>query len=134
MREIKYRAFLKWQKCIFPVLDINWQYDRIDVQRCDGTYSAPMDQFELMQFTGLKDSKGVEIYEGDILKCNGGADDFFFVVDFAHGCFIAKVKDHEPDSDYGYPELKAYIGWKFIPEYEVIGNIYSNPELLKGVN
>lgn len=87
----------------------------------------------LGQFTGLKDEDNKEIYEGDILRCNGGAADFYFVVGFDHARFTAKVdwlEDKEID-DFGYPPLMAYIGWKFIPEYSVVGNIYENFELLK---
>ena len=71
----------------------------------------------LMQYTGLKDKNGVEVFEGDIYQCDN--------------------PNHAPhkvgwdiynDTDYnqcvsGFPMCGH--------EYEVIGNIYSNPELLE---
>lgn len=83
----------------------------------------------LTHSTGLKDKNGVEIYEGDILKL--------------HAIFLA------PDDKIGYLEYSPKYGYSIIFEgnrlyrqeywastnklnYEVIGNIYENPELLEG--
>lgn len=86
-------------------------------------------EYQIMQSTGLKDKNGVEIYEGDILKL--------------HAIFLA------PDDKIGYLEYSPKYGYSIIFEgnrlyrqeywastnklnYEVIGNIYENPELLEG--
>ncbi len=85
------------------------------------------DQPVLMQFTGLKDSKGVEIFEGDILRINGGGGDIFAAIGFQEGCFVLEG----PWADQrNYPELKYYIGMTFIEKWEVCGNVHQNPELL----
>ena len=70
--------------------------------------------YVLMQFTGLLDRNGKEIYEGDILRCEGETNQP--PVNFYRGCFYVSGT---PFSD---------IDEELI---EVIGNIYENPELVK---
>ena len=80
----------------------------------------------LMQFTGLKDKNGVEIYEGDILKSFG--NNFRFIVIFDRGCFCAKRADAEWTytlHDYFLRNNANNL------QGEIIGNIHQNPELLK---
>lgn len=82
----------------------------------------------LMQYTGLKDRNGIEIYEGDILDLDSGSEsDCIGAVIFEYGCFCYKA-DWIKDGQH-YPELKAYTEISFC-DVEVIGNIYENPELL----
>ncbi len=80
----------------------------------------------LMQYTGLKDKNGKEIYEGDILKSQ--EDKILGSVGFENGCFVLKAVWIDPAVN-DYPELKYYIDLEFMT-VEVIGNIYENPELL----
>ena len=80
------------------------------------------DKCELMQYIGLKDKNGKEIYEGDILKIE---TDIIGEVVFKDGCFVNN------SSGWG---LHTYLSMPTpykIPEIEIIGNIYENPELLK---
>ena len=73
------------------------------------------------QFTGLQDKNGIEIYEGDIVK--GCWNSVFTIVWENHSTsFQARVND-------GYQREISYFG---LDKLEVIGNIYDNPELLKG--
>ena len=76
------------------------------------------------QYTGLTDKNGRRIFEGDILKFTGadGRDVYLNVV-FEDGAFLM--------------EEDGVINSDLMPSYdclgvEVIGNIYDNPELLKG--
>lgn len=87
------------------------------------------DRFELMQFTGLLDKNGKEIYEGDILLRKDMRGRLFFHEDKA--CFYAWWRYHKPKKD---DRTDEFSGGGFdkeeASESEVIGNIYSNPELL----
>lgn len=109
MREIKFRA---WSK------EYNEMYDWGGVQY--EIYAHLRDiwtdkGFELMQFTGLHDKNGKEIWEGDIVKA-----DYYGIVEviWKDGSFILKNK--LPLIEYQY-----YV--------EVIGNIYENRDLLKEI-
>ncbi len=76
------------------------------------------------QYTGLKDKNGKEIYEGDIVEWAGYKMEVFWGEDIGigYGSCWRPCGDNK-----GYHESMT----GFIDEYEVIGNIYDNPELLK---
>ena len=80
-------------------------------------------QEPLMQYTGLKDKNGVEIYESDIVT---RADSKKGVVDFGRHLFDGTAR-----ASQGY-----YFGDGYTLDgtLEVIGNIYENPELLENNN
>lgn len=74
------------------------------------------------RYTGLKDSKGNKIYEGDIIKEYTTEDEYLLAeVIYTKGCFMGKEPGHDPV----YPIYDFWGG-------EVIGNVYENPELLGG--
>lgn len=80
------------------------------------------ERFDLMQFTGLKDKNGKEIFEGDIVKC-GNKNEEIKVIEFINGGFgyEGNTWDYWED-EFGHDKM------------EVIGNIYQNPELLNPKN
>jgi uncharacterized phage protein (TIGR01671 family) len=78
------------------------------------------DQHVLMEFTGLLDKNGKEIYEGDILRMD--AWDRPQQVKFIEGAFCLADKEGEFTGDI------HYIHYADIPQASVIGNIYENPE------
>lgn len=81
------------------------------------------DRFILMQYTGLKDKNGKEIYEDDIVKVEGGfmQSDYITSVKYIDGAFYPLVYVKE-----NYNSIDKYDANLF----ECIGNIYENPELL----
>ena len=119
MREIKFRAWAKSfnQRNMINWVDIveNWGFSRI----------YDNSDFILMQFTGLKDKNGKEIYEGDIIICRDGK----FVIEYEDrfAQFIMTNKKLVRDAEQLY-EQDADTCMRSI---EVIGNIYENPELLE---
>lgn len=122
-REIKFRAWLKKEKKTVDVSLIDLYYKGIlfpsepDVYSENG-YDGEGREFkdiELMQFTGLKDVDGVEIYEGDILKKGNDVDVVEWTNDYA-GFHLKK----------GYPIFNVDI----INKYKIIGSKFENPELV----
>ena len=90
--------------------------------------NAKINEFELMQSTGLFDKNGKEIFEGDILKVANNDSSWFEVVKYDHdkAMFISK----EMNLKYEVPETPLYdLFSPYLFKVEVIGNIWENPDL-----
>ena len=154
MREIKFRAWVydeeKEEDKMVNVIGIFFKGNsfiphRVIIDEEEKVWL--LQNSELMQFTGLKDSKGKEIYEGDIVR-------------FYEQGYDPNEPDEEriePETttvliywnengkclaiDWDYEDGKiAPVGWGYVyihnsmfDYHEVIGNIWENPELLKEV-
>lgn len=145
MQEIKFRAWIKSVETMVDVESIDFSEELIThknlredslvdlepASQIDPFYLSYFSDIELMQFTGLKDRSGVEIYEGDILK------------NLKHGNQLVWVYWEGCKEKYGDRWIK-WGGWNFRKtlnderlkyalhgdSLEVVGNIYEHPELL----
>jgi len=121
MREIKFRAWLSDGEEGGIYFDPAIVVVGPDYAICDGDeYSIsgnPGDCVSLEQYTGLHDKKGREIYEGDFILI---------------GAVITQVKYREEIAAFELMGNRGPIvlSNKYSGEYEVIGNIHENPELL----
>lgn len=147
-RKIKFRVWDKYKKQMYPISSIDYDIFSQEIriiavghkngmctsynknhnsEKCDIT------ALELMQYTGLHDKNGKELYEGDIVKITNKnskvismkpiiADIEWSEEYLTYTLITTSVKD-------AFESLKDYLD-----EYdiEVIGNIYDNPELLGG--
>lgn len=146
MREIKFRA---WDKntntmyeniSILPSMEciaINVDYDHDFQEYCiDESYVVELKDVELLEYTGLKDKNGVEIYEGDIVRRPAFVDKDCY-------CKVSKLFGYIEMNSYAWCVVNKYKNKKhlsplFIEEevgelenIEVIGNIYENKNLLE---
>jgi uncharacterized phage protein (TIGR01671 family) len=132
-REIKFRVWHPEWKVIFPVISVCFPFQS-DKHKFDSTIGyiqaideegcvAEIDWSEnpvLMQYTGLKDKNGREIYEGDIIILFNDTDEKF-------GVYWS-----EDDAQYELDSNGSGLGdWFNKKDRKIIGNIFENPNLLK---
>ena len=125
MRTIKFRAWDVVNKKMTLVLHLRHNGSEAEVLEKDGDTHGHILHFSkgkdpigfgyLMQFTGLTDKDGKEIYEGDVVMIKHMLDEVEW------GQLVVEWR-------------KSDSGWNVYPynTYSVIGNIYENPSLLKG--
>ena len=129
-RELKFRGWIKDEKKMrnierlwFPMQPFPMSSIILDQSRMFGA-----DEVEIMEFTGLKDKNEKEIYEGDIVKgyipeMANEPERKGFVKWGSYGWVI----------DFKLPKYESgigIVGFCSFHNYEAIGNIYENPELL----
>lgn len=153
MREIKFRAWDKAQNKMLNVIEMDWEPHGTDEhgnfkrEVCyvraqnindygDVEHYVTFEEIKELkfdQYTGLCDSNGKEIYEGDIVHVDSGLDDGF------NDEIIWGDKDEYPAFDlkkhaidYGSNALNEIISAGF-ETIKIIGNIHENPEILEEV-
>lgn len=152
MREIKFRSWLKERKILSEVLIINYKDSTVqlpietdvteDYWWDETTWS--FDEVELMQYTGLKDKNGKEIYEGDIVEIkfitfedNQTVELEYNVVYKVNGFWVIGTKEEQSNEIFkGMLErnMREELFYMFLYEWldnlEVVGNVYENAELI----
>ena len=118
MREIKFKAWDKKEKKMLNRFEIT-QDGFVGYTDMFETYH-PLPEVVLIQYTGLKDKNGVEIYEGNIVEIDTGA--------------IGEVVFNDECAYFSIETKTGIFLFEDIPlkAIKVIGNIFENKELLNG--
>ena len=127
MREIKFRAWDREKKKMYEVENICFYGHKSVTLQYNPVIKKAIEDIEIMQCTGMKDSTGKEIYEGDIVvvgQDTGNKYDRYIMTfnDDSHS-YLAKQQG----------TLGSYIGpgyWN--DKLVVIGNCWDNPDMLGG--
>ena len=128
----KFRAWDTWtNKVVTDGLYLTLSGSLLEPERGSGLDDADNDRYVLMQFTGLKDSKGVEIYEGDVVK-----GEWFSAL--SNDCKGAWESIGEPcqvifnskRARFGLEGWDSYVLNQDVGAFEVIGNVWENPTLI----
>ena len=125
MREIKFRAWDKELRVMVDWRGMNKFNDLYDALDCNH-YDVATATYALMQYTGLKDKNGKEIYEGDIVKdYNGNILQVSWADCWARYMMSLDGRNcmyYLEDYNHNKPDCLAR-------NMRIIGNIYENPEL-----
>ena len=114
------RKFRAWDKENKEMVEVELLGKKVLLIK-DGEWEN-IEDFEVMQYTGLKDKNGKEIYEGDLLKHPTGV-----VAEIKYENDVASfVAVYTANDDMEMNHLDREI----IKKCEVVGNIFENPELL----
>ncbi|WWU65430.1 YopX family protein [Clostridium baratii] len=143
----KFRAWDKIDEKLWNVVSIDFIKGEVTLlnEYTKESYIREMDEVELMRYTGLKDKNGKEIYEGDILERkfsglgNELGDRIFVSWDryrFVQNWVMKFKRNLKNSADLG-KWFKSQKQFKLdldahLNDFEVVGNIYESPELLKG--
>jgi uncharacterized phage protein (TIGR01671 family) len=127
MRELKFRAWNNDDDEMYQVLSVDFEAgtcevdgDGLELSWRDESRIETQQECVLMQFTDLTDKNGRAVYEGDVVRfadTYGQGGPHVASVEYKDGAFR--------DSSFRY-----VLGERKSFEIEVIGSIYSNPELL----
>ena len=124
IKKNKFAFWHKKRKEMWSVESINWQTKEVS----NGGDVASLDDGDLLQFTGLLDINGKEIFEGDIVRFWANPKDYG---GYKGHDYIASVEWDEFSVGFILSDGHGLGDFEFL---QVVGNIYQNPELLGGKN
>ena len=124
MKELKIKAWLKKEKKMVAIIGIDFNYEYIRYTEDDNLFNenyktAEFKNIELLQFTGLKDNGGQELYEADVIKFNDGIDDIYGLISY---------DDEDGTYRVSYENITEHLSERE-GDFEIVGNIFENPDL-----
>ena len=124
MKEFKMKAWLKKEKKMVAIIGIDFNYEYIryteDHNLCNENYkTAEFKNIELLQFSGVKDKAGQELYEADVIKFNDGIDDIYGLISY---------DDEDGAYRVSYENITEHL-LEREGDFEIVGNIFENPDL-----
>lgn len=124
MREFKMKAWLMKEKKMVSIIGIDFNYEYIRYTEDDNLFNenyktAEFKNIELLQFTGLKDNGGQELYEADVIKFNDGIDDIYGLISY---------DDEDGTYRVSYENITEHLSERE-GDFEIVGNIFENPDL-----
>ena len=125
MKEFKIKAWLKKEKKMVAIIGIDFNYEYIRYTEDDNLFNsdykvAEFKDIELLQFSGVKDKVGQELYEADVIKFNDGIDDIYGLISYddEDGTYCVSYDENITE------HLSEREG-----DFEIVGNIFENPDL-----
>ena len=124
MKELKIKAWLKKEKKMVAIIGIDFNYEYIRYTEDSNLFNenyktAEFKDIELLQFTGLKDNGGQELYEADVIKFNDGIDDIYGLISY---------DDEDGAYRVSYENITEHLSERE-GDFEIVGNIFENPDL-----
>lgn len=124
MKELKIKAWLKKEKKMVSIIGIDFNYEYIRYTEDGNLFNenyktAEFKNIELLQFTGLKDNGGQELYEADVIKFNDGIDDIYGLISY---------DDEDGTYRVSYENITEHLS-DLEGDFEIVGNIFENPDL-----
>lgn len=116
MRAIKFRAWYAPEKTMW-----DWNSMLSELSSWDKPFESTAD-WKVMQFTGLKDRDGRDIWEGDVIRCYDKSGGKVYDIEVKIPRFYQEIWSY---NEYGLP---SSIGDR--TKVEVIGNVHQHPELI----
>ena len=124
MKEFKMKAWLKKEKKMVAIIGIDFSYEYIRYTEDDNLFNsdyktAEFKDIELLQFSGVKDKAGQELYEADVIKFNDGIDDIYGLISY---------DDEDGTYRVSYENITEHLSDRE-GDFEIVGNIFENPYL-----
>jgi len=135
-----FRAWHPAKKEMFDVIEVDFRNEKVGLgylaNRSWGYRSYPLSAVILMQSTALRDKAGKLIFEGDVVRAdlNSPHEPGIMTVAFGgpYGYAAFGITGKRRPGTHGSDPTWDTLNESYARECEIIGNIYSNPELLKG--